>query len=211
MSLVPLSKLKTRWDGLDDHQQVGACLAGMGGLFSAWLLFWPVPTQVEGKGVLIYPDNAGVLNARSAGQVLDVDVRVGDRVEKQQVLMTLYLPELERELEQEKGNLNQLQKQNIELNQRDALRIETARQALDTTLAKLNDDERRLSQLQNTFSGKLRNLEWLSRRAVVAPLSNEVVSAEQGLTSTSVALDDLKIQGKQALTIFQQIKLYVES
>ena len=211
MSLVPLSKLKTRWDGLDDHQQVGACLAGMGGLFSAWLLFWPVPTQVEGKGVLIYPDNAGVLNARSAGQVLDVDVRVGDRVKKQQVLMTLYLPELEHELEQEKGNLNQLQKQNIELNQRDALRIETAQQALDTTLAKLNDDERRLGELQNTFSGKLRNLEWLSRRAVVAPLSNEVVSAEQGLTSTSVALDDLKIQGKQALTTFQQIKLDVES
>lgn len=112
-------------------------------MFSAWLLFWPVPTQFEGKGVLIYPDNAGVLNARSAGQVLDVDVRVGDRVKKQQVLMTLYLPELERELEQEKGNLKQLQKQNIELNQRDAaLRIETAQQALDTTLAKLNDDER---------------------------------------------------------------------
>ena len=80
-----------------------------------------------------------------------------------------------------------------------------------TTLAKLNDDERRLGELQNTFSGKLRNLEWLSRRAVVAPLSNEVVSAEQGLTSTSVALDDLKIQAKQALTTFQQIKLDVES
>ena len=46
---------------------------------------------------------------------------------------------------------------------------------------------------------------------MVAPLSNEVVSAEQGLTSTSVALDDLRIQGKQALTTFQQIKLDVES
>jgi HlyD family secretion protein len=48
----------------------------MGGLFTAWLLFWPVHTQVEGKGVLIYPDNAGVLNARSAGQVLVVEVAV---------------------------------------------------------------------------------------------------------------------------------------
>ena len=96
---------------------------------------------------------------------MNVDVGVGDRVEKQQVLMTLYLPELERELEQEKGNLNQLQKQNIELNQRDALRLETARQTLDTTLAKLKDDERRLGELQSTFAGKLRNLEWLSWRA----------------------------------------------
>ena len=211
MSLISFYKIKTRWDGLDDHQQVAACLAGMGGLLGVWLLFWPVPTQVEGKGVLIYPDNAGVLNARSAGQVLNVDVGVGDRVEKQQVLMTLYLPELERELEQEKGNLNQLQKQNIELNQRDALRLETARQTLDTTLAKLKDDERRLGELQSTFAGKLRNLEWLSRRAVVAPLSSDVVSAQQGLTSTSVALDDLKIQSKQALTSFQQIKLDLES
>jgi HlyD family secretion protein len=91
------------------------------------------------------------------------------------------------------------------------LRIETARQALDTTLAKRKDDERRLGDLQSTFAGKLRNLEWLSRRAVVAPMPNEVVSAEQGLTSTSVALDDLKIQSKQSLTMLQQIKLDLES
>ena len=90
--------------------RLGPVWQGWGGLFTAWLLFWPVPTQVEGKGVLIYPDNAGVLNARSAGQVLDVDVRAGDRVEKQQVLMTLYLPELERELEQEKGNFKSASK-----------------------------------------------------------------------------------------------------
>ena len=206
-----LRKFRTYWNGLSEHQQVGASLAGLGGLLTAWLLFWPVPTQVKGKGVLIYPDNAGLLNARSAGQVLDVDVNVGDHVEKGQILMTLYLPELEREIEQEKGNLDQLQKQNIELNSRDALRVDSARQALETTLAKLDDDEQRLGELQKTFTGKLKNLEWLSRRAVVAPLSNEVVSAEQGLTSTSVALDDLKIQRKQALTAFQQIKLDIES
>ena len=48
---------------------MGAALAGVGGLFGVWLLFWPVPTQVEGRGVLIYPDNAGILNARPGGQV----------------------------------------------------------------------------------------------------------------------------------------------
>ncbi len=211
LSLTSFRKIKHRWDGLNDHQQVAACLAGIGGLLTAWLVLWPVPTQVQGKGVLIYPNNAGVLNARSAGQVLNIDVRVGDRVRKNQVLMTLYLPELERELEQQKGNLKQLQKQNVELDKRDALRIDTARQALDTTLAKLTDDEQRLGELQSTFAAKLENLSWLSRRAVVAPLSSDVVAAQQGLTSTSVALDDLKIQRKQALTTFQQIKLDVET
>ncbi|EAQ68877.1 NHPM bacteriocin system secretion protein/ HlyD family [Synechococcus sp. RS9909] len=206
-----VERLKGRWNGLSDHQQVGASLLGVGGIFLFWLVFWPVPTQVKGQGVLIYPNNAGVLNARATGQVLDVNVSVGDKVRKGQVLMTLYLPVLERQLEQQKGNLAQLVRQNNELNQRDALRINTAQIALDTTLAKLADDQARLAQLQATYGSKVENLNWLAKRAVVAPLSSEVVTAEQGLTSTSVQLDDIKIQRKEAVTNFQQIKLNVET
>jgi HlyD family secretion protein len=140
-----------------------------------------------------------------------VTVSVGDKVRKGQVLLTLYLPVLERQLEQQKGNLAQLVRQNDALNQRDALRINTAQIALDTTLAKLADDHARLSQLQATYGSKVENLNWLARRAVVAPLSTAVVSAEQGLTSTSVQLDDIKIQRKEAVTNFQQIKLNLET
>ena len=42
---------------------------------------------------------------------------------------------LERQLEQQKGNLEQLILQNEKLNQRDALRIATAKAALDTALS----------------------------------------------------------------------------
>ena len=206
-----VERLRGRWNGLTDHQQVGASLAGMGALFGAWLLFWPVPTEVEGRGVLIYPDNAGILNARAAGQVLSINTKVGEGVRKGQVLMTLYLPVLERKLDQQKGNLRQLVRQNAELDERDALRIRTAKLALDTALAKLDDDEQRLARLQATYNSKLDNLNWLARREVVAPLAQEVVSAEQGLTTTSVQLDDIKIQRKDQITDFQQIKLNIES
>ena len=206
-----VERLRGRWNGLTDHQQVGASLAGMGALFGAWLLFWPVPTEVEGRGVLIYPDNAGILNARAAGQVLSINTEVGKRVRADQVLMTLYLPVLERKLDQQKGNLRQLVRQNEELDERDALRIRTAKLALDTALAKLDDDEKRLARLQATYSSKVDNLNWLARREVVAPLAQEVVSAEQGLTTTSVQLDDIKIQRKDQVTDFQQIKLNIES
>ena len=206
-----LERLRGRWNGLNDHQQVGVSLAGMGALFGAWLLFWPVPTEVEGRGVLIYPDNAGMLNARAAGQVLSINTAVGDRVRKGQVLMTLYLPVLERKLDQQKGNLRQLVRQNEELDARDALRIGTAKLALDTALAKLDDDEKRLARLQATYNSKVDNLNWLARREVVAPLAQEVVSAEQGLTTTSVQLDDIKIQRRDQITDFQQIKLNIES
>jgi HlyD family secretion protein len=46
---------------------------------------------------------------------------------------------------------------------------------------------------------------------VVAPLSTEVVSAEQGLTSTSVNLDDVKINEKNVVTNYQQVKLSIET
>lgn len=211
-SLQPwLTNLRDRWHGLSDHQQVGVALCGVGGLFGVWLLFWPVPTQVKGKGILIYPNNAGILNARAGGQVVDVAVKVGDQVRKGQVLMRLYLPVLERQLEQQRGNLAQLRRQNEELNARDARRLSTAQAAFDTTLAKLGDDEQRLAHLQATYSAKVSNLNWLSRRAVVAPLSSAVVSAEQGLIGTSVQLDDIKIQRKQAITAFQQIELAIET
>ena len=206
-----VERLRGRWNGLTDHQQVGVTLAGVGALFGAWLLFWPVPTEVEGRGVLIYPNNAGILNARAGGQVLSINTQVGQPVRKGQVLMTLYLPVLERKLDQQKGNLRQLVRQNKELDQRDALRIRTAKLALDTALAKLDEDETRFSRLQETYSSKVDNLNWLARKEVVAPLSQVVVATEQGLTTTSVQLDDIKIQRRDQTTNFQQIKLNIEN
>ena len=75
----------------------------------------------------------------------------------------------------------------------------------------MDDDVRRYSALQNTFSAKLSNLEWLSQRQVVAPLSRAVVSVQQGFTDTSVNLDDVKINRKQVLTDYQQVKLSIET
>ena len=207
----PLGRLQSRWQGLTDHQQVGVCLAAVGGVIAAWAVLWPVPTEVVGSGVLIYPDNAGVLNARAGGQVQNLSVRVGDSVRRGQVLMQLYLPVLEKQLAQQRGNLAQLERHNRELSYRDLRRLETEKVALDTALAKLADDSKRYSQLQATYASKLRNLDWLAKRQVVAPLSSSVVGVQQNLTSTSVSLDDVKTQEKNLLTNYQQVKLNIET
>ncbi|MEB3331380.1 MAG: NHLP bacteriocin system secretion protein, partial [Synechococcaceae cyanobacterium] len=187
------------------------CLAAVSGGLVLWALFWPVPTEVTGTGVLIYPDNAGILNARSGGQVQELFVRTGERVRRGQVLMRLYLPVQERQLQQQRGNLSQLQRDNVKLDARDALRLATARQALDTALAKFADDRRRFAALKSTYASKLSRLDWLTQRQVVAPLSSEVVSTEQGLTNAGVNLDDIRIQERKAVTEFQQIKLGIET
>ena len=206
-----MARLLQRWHGLSDHDQVGVCLAGMGGAIVAWALLWPVPTEVTGMGVLIFPNNAGVLNARSGGQVKTIGVRTGDRVRQGQVLMRLYLPVLEKQLAQQRGNLAQLERHNRELDLRDNLRLSTEKTALDTALAKLRDDARRYQSLQSTYASKLRNLDWLAKREVVAPLSSSVVTTQQNLTSTSVSLDDTKTQEKNLLTNYQQVKLTIET
>ena len=207
----PLQRWQARWQGLSDHNQVGVSLAGVGGVLVLWALLWPVPTEVEGMGVLVFPDNAGILNARAGGQVRQLFVKEAERVTRGQVLMQLYLPVLERQLDQQRGNLRQLERHNAQLNGRDALRLDTEKRALETSLAKYSDDRRRYGQLQSTYANKLRNLDWLAQREVVAPLSTEVVSAEQGLTSTSVNLDDVKINEKNVITNYQQVKLGIET
>ena len=207
----PLPSPRRGWGGLSDHAQVGVALAGVSGVLALWALFWPVPTEVSGTGVLIYPENAGILNARAGGQVREVGVRVGERVRRGQVLMTLYLPVLERQLQQQRGNLAQLQRDNARLDERDAQRLGSEKRSLETSLAKFASDRKRYGELQATYASKLRRLDWLAKREVVAPLSSEVVSAEQGLTSTGVNLDAIKIQEKEVLTNFQQIKLNIET
>jgi HlyD family secretion protein len=205
------SPIRARWQGLGDHGQVGVCLAAVATALGLWALLWPVPTEVSGEGVLLHPDNAGVLNARAAGQVRALNVRVGEAVRRGQVLMLLDLPVLERQLQQQRGNLAQLERIDRDLTARDRQRLESERLAVETALAKLAADGRRYRALQATYAGKLRNLEWLSRREVVAPLSAEVVAAEQGLASTSVNLDQVRIEERRVRTDHQQVKLQIET
>ncbi len=209
--LRPAAGLRRRWRGLSDRGQVGACLVAMGGALGLWVLFWPVPTEVMGQGVLIYPDTAGLLDARAGGQVRRLRVAVGQEVRKGQVLMELYLPVLDRQLQQQRGNLAQLERDNRELDRRDGLRLASEKLSVDTSLAKLAQDRRRYQDLAATYGEKVRNLRWLSQREVVAPLASEVVAAEQGLTSTSVSLDAVRIQEKELLTRYEQVKLDIQT
>jgi HlyD family secretion protein len=213
--LVPprswLERSSLRLRPLGPRQQLGAALALMGGVVAAWATVWLVPTEVVGKGVLLLPENAGLLDARAAGQVRRLPIRVGDRVRRGQVLVELYLPVLEKELEQQRANLRELERQNQALDERDRLRLDTEKTSVDTAIAKLRGDAERYGALRSTYASKLRNLEWLARREVVAPLSSEVVTVEQGLTSTGVSLDQVRIDQKKVLTAFQQVKLGIET
>ena len=54
------------------HRPVALALGGMAALTAAWAMFWPVPTEVVGRGVLIVPGDAPLLEARARGQILEL-------------------------------------------------------------------------------------------------------------------------------------------
>ena len=190
---------------------VALALGGLWLLTVAWALLWPVPTEVVGRGVVIIPGGASVIDARAEGQILELPVAPGQAVLRGQPLVRLYLPVLEQQLQRQQRDLDQLIRINGDLDRRDAARLATALKVRDTALAKLQDDRRRFQRLGNTYDQKVADLALLSRREVVAPLAVEVVSTEDRATQVEVALADLRIREQQAREAWEAVRLQVET
>lgn len=195
----------------DPQGQVLLALGTVGVLTAGWVLFWPVPTEVVGRGVMIVPGGSRVIDARAEGQILSIAVKVGQTVSKGQPLITMYLPTLDQELRRQEHDLLQLIGINANLNQRDGVRLESARRVRDTSLAKLQSERLRLGRLRRTYNQKVADFRLLSRRDVVAPLSEEVVATEDRATQLDVAIENLRIREKEVVDAYEKVKLEIDT
>ena len=186
-------------------------LGTVGLLTAGWVLFWPVPTEVVGRGVMIVPGGSRVIDARAEGQILSIGVKVGQTVSKGQPLITMYLPTLDQELRRQEHDLLQLIGINANLNQRDGVRLESARRVRDTSLAKLQSERLRLGRLRRTYNQKVADFRLLARRDVVAPLSEEVVATEDRATQLDVTIENLRIREKEVVDAFEKVKLEIDT
>lgn len=193
------------------EQQVLLAQGTMAGLTLAWILFWPMPTEVVGQGVFIVPQGATVIDSRAEGQIASVPVAVGQRVRKGEPLLRLYLPVLEQELHRQQRDLVELERINADLDLRDHARLDAARRVRDTALQKLKAEERRVASVAGTYRQKLADLRHLARREVVAPLSREVVDTEDRSTQLAVQLDNIRISERQAIDAFEKVQLDVDT
>ena len=195
----------------DPEGQVLLALGTLGVLTGGWVLFWPVPTEVVGRGVMIVPGGSRVIDARAEGQILSIAVKVGQTVSKGQPLITMYLPTLDQELRRQEHDLLQLIGINGNLNQRDGVRLESARRVRDTSLAKLQSERLRLGRLRRTYNQKVADFRLLARRDVVAPLSEEVVATEDRATQLDVAIENLRIRDKEVVDAYEKVKLEIDT
>ncbi|MUG91967.1 NHLP bacteriocin system secretion protein [Scytonema sp. UIC 10036] len=91
-----------------------------------WSIYGRIPITVEGRGVLIFPRKVVALQSRSAGQLTDLNVKVGDIVKKGDVLATVDQVDLRKQLQLARTKLAQLEQQD-----RNTSSIQAQRQNLD--------------------------------------------------------------------------------
>lgn len=93
----------------------------------AWSVLGRIPITVTGRGVLIYPSQVVTVQASKGGRILALNVQVGERVKKGQVLATIDSRELRKQLQLEREKLAQLRLQDSS-----AKSVQMQRYALET-------------------------------------------------------------------------------
>lgn len=76
-----------------------------------WGVFGRVPTRVHGRGILIRPGGVSIVTARGDGAVLRVHASPEQILTNDQVVATVYQPELQLRMEQATNTLQQLQRE----------------------------------------------------------------------------------------------------
>ena len=180
-------------------------------LTAGWFLFWPVPTEVIGRGVVIVPGGATVIDARAEGQILSLPVRVGQQVRRGQTLLRLYLPTLEQQLRRQEKDLAELIRINADLDRRYQARLASARRLRDTALAQLEGNRERLDVLRRVYDQKVADFRHLARREVVAPLAGEVVASEDRAIQLDNSVADLGIREREAIDAWEKVKLSIDT
>ena len=202
-------------------------LASLGSLVVAaliWSIFGRIPITVEGRGVLIYPSKVVPLQSKSSGQLLALNVNVGDVVKKGDILATVDQVELRKQLQLQRAKLAQLQEQDrnvsslqVQRNDLDKKAIQEQRQTLQQSLQAVQDLtpilrekglesirrdranlQKRLQTLRGllpTFKKRLDNRQRLFREGAVP--DDTVLQARQEYLDALANIDEAESQLKQ--------------
>ena len=101
-------------------------LSSLVGAAIIWSIYGRIPITVEGRGVVVYPRKVVPLQAKSAGQLLALNVKVGDVVKKGDVLATVDQVDLRKQLQLQRAKLTQIEEQD-----RNANSLQVQRNGLD--------------------------------------------------------------------------------
>ncbi len=93
---------------------LGAVASGLM-LALVWSIFGRIPQNAAGSAILVHPKQVVPMQFLSDGPIVSIDVQIGDRVSKGDLIARLDLPTLEKQLEQEQARLVQFRSRSGEL------------------------------------------------------------------------------------------------
>lgn len=184
-------------------------LATLGSLVVAagvWSVYGKIPVTVEGRGVLIYPSKVVPLQAKSAGQLLELDIQPGDEVKKGDVIATVAQIDLRKQLELAQAKLVQLQGQDRDVGLLQTQRSDRDLQSILEQSLTLNQKLAILAKLTPTLRDKgLVSIE-RDRQALTArlktlrellPTYQKRLAIRQDLFKQGAIADDVLLQARQ--------------
>ncbi|MEM7595339.1 MAG: NHLP bacteriocin system secretion protein, partial [Cyanobacteria bacterium P01_A01_bin.83] len=111
-----------------------------------WSILGRIPVTVQGAGVLIYPSTVVPLQAKSSGQLVELNVKQGELVEKGEVIATIDRQDLREQLVIAENKLAQIQGQNSEA---DSVQVQRKEQDLRSITEQRQSLEERLQIVQD--------------------------------------------------------------
>ncbi len=96
----------------------------------AWSILGRIPITIEGQGILIYPNSIVPLQIKNSGQLSSLGIKANDFVKKGQVIGMIDQSILEKQLQQKKSRLKELENQNIANNTLQQQSISQEKQAI---------------------------------------------------------------------------------
>ncbi|MBW4552791.1 MAG: NHLP bacteriocin system secretion protein [Aphanocapsa sp. GSE-SYN-MK-11-07L] len=172
-----------------------------------WGVLGRIPILAVGRGVLIVPRDAVQLQSRAAGQVLSLNVEVGDRIQKGQVLAVLDQPVLRQQLLQLQANLAELEGQNISVTAQQNRTSLQRLQEIDRQRQALQQQRADLKQIIAVQKQKMDQLDKLSQEGAIARFDVERVKVEDIYLQNLRTLSNIPPQLAQLNAEIEQIRL----
>lgn len=165
-----------------------ATLGSLVGIAFIWSIVGRIPITARGQGVLIYPRQVVDVQSTSSGQIKELKVKVGDQVKEDDVIATVELPEIQKQLQQQKEKLKELQQQNQGVNQ-----LQSERTQLEL---------RTIEQQRQSIQERIRNIEALTpilQQRITSSIQQQRQSILERINNTEALTPTLRDQGREAL------------
>lgn len=174
--------------------------------FTTWSILGRIPVIIEGRGILIYPHKVIPLQAKNSGQLLALNIKIGDTIKKGQTIAKIDQSENQKQLNQLTLKLSEILQQNQSIGSSQEERtlqaknsIQQQRQYLQQSIVELQSLNPQLKDKTNTFIQQQRQSTQknLAEAQALAPVFKERMKTLEKALQQKIVTSDIVAEAQQ--------------